>query len=622
MARGKGLPLDPGRLRAARTAAGLSQRQVAEMLGTTRQQLIRYESGAERPEVTRLAALAAAVGVGVGDLVDPGSLPAGLAGLRVQAGLTLAAAADAVRAQLPAGAGIACSRPVLAAAERGVLPPSWAPPPAAGMVQGALGVAYGAGGEQVAAAWSETFGAAAATDQEAEGAGSVNGTPAEGVSETTPPAEVPVPPRSAELPVCPYSPSELHAAHVKDHGNGVYQVRVDHTPQGWVRRDGPGRWSYAAHDPDTGRPRTWTPVLASSPTRARAVEALLSAPGPLWSAPMPGLEEGAPRPVTPPSGAVELPFGNDGQELTTPPQRPGPAPARVEVVVRRFSAVVNGHVQVRYHVHVDGAWIGTIHHRADWDLQTGWVFQAHLSSAEQAQLTPAEQAAPDALSTQPDLADAVPELLAAHYGHQLEITSLWGERTDLPLRPRDMEQWELRRGRVSGREDIYVRSRCWGWLQPATGGGFTAHTVDGPVPHSLSPTREEAALALWTHLYAPLPPPNLGERAHTKRRLRPRAKKDRPLCPYTPAELARVHLVEDPASEKGARLYQATAHDGTVLGFVWRSGKTWRSCAPQRGRMPQPPPVVPAAPTRAAALERLLAQPGPLWADPADTIVH
>jgi len=160
MARGQGVPLDGTKLRAAREAAGLSQREVAERVGTPRQKVVRYEGGRERPEARRLAALAAAVGVDVAALVEEGALPAGLAGLRVGAGLTLAAAAGAVRAHTPVGAGIACSRPVLAAAEHGVLPPTWAPPPAAGAVRNAFRVAYGAGVEAVATAWESTFGAA------------------------------------------------------------------------------------------------------------------------------------------------------------------------------------------------------------------------------------------------------------------------------------------------------------------------------------------------------------------------------------------------------------------------------------------------------------------------------
>lgn len=630
MARGKGLPLDPVRLRAARTAAGLSQRQVAEALGTTRQQLIRYESGAERPEVTRLAALAAAVGVGVGDLVQEGALPAGLAGLRVEAGLTLAAAATAVRAHLPAGSGVACSRPVLADAERGVLPPSWAPPPAAGAVQGALGVAYGTGVEQVVAAWKATFGA---TGQEAEEAGSLNGTPDEVFSETTPSAPVPL--WTAELPVCPYSPSELNAAHVKDHGNGVYQVRVDHTPQGWVRRDGTGRWSYAAHDPDTGRPRTWTPVLAPSPTRARAVEALLSTPGPLWSAPMPGSEEGAPRPVTPPpADAVELPFGNDGQEhAQTPDPRAG---VRLELLspeqedpdpVPGVAVLISGDPtgdRPYLRVQVDGHDIGHLEDLRTWNDSTGWAFYSRPTEQEHRSKTGSGGRPPEAITTVTDIAAAVRELLPRVLEGPVRITAVHGRHTGLTgMSPQHMERWELYQGKVPGREDVYARGRCWGWLQPATG-GFTAHTTAGPVPGGPHPTREEAVVALWAHLTAPLPPPALGERASTTRRVRP-PRDARPLCPYTPEELARVRLVRDRPDGEHSPYRAESPVDMRVLGYVWRKDARRWSYAPadpDTGRPPEYTPALPTAATRAAALERLLSRPGPLWADPASTILH
>src|SRR5690625_3165635 len=91
------------------------------------------------------------------------------------------------------------------------------------------------------------------------------------------------------------------------------------------------------------------------------------------------------------------------------------------------------------------------------------------------------------------------------------------------------------------------------------------------------PTREDAAAALWAHLTSPLPPPSLGARARTRRRLRSHAKLARPMCPYSPTELARVSVVEAPASKTGARLYQAVAPDGVVLGFLWRSGKIGRA---------------------------------------------
>src|SRR5699024_12635158 len=128
-------------------------------------------------------------------------------------------------------------------------------------------------------------------------------------------------------------------------------------------------------------------------------------------------------------------------------------------------------------------------------------------------MSPGQQDAPDAVTNLSETEAALPVLLEEAYGHPVPVTSLSGERTDLPIRARDMERWELRRGRVSGREDIYVRSRCWGWLQPVAPGGFTAHTVEGPVPGAPAPTREDAAAARWAHLTSPVPPAALRARA-------------------------------------------------------------------------------------------------------------
>lgn len=517
MARGQGLPLDPEALRSARQRAGMSQRQVAEALGTTRQQIIRYEQGAERPEVKRLAALARTIGVTVGDLVEEGSLPTGLAGLRIGAGLTLAAAAGAVRSRLPQGAGIACSRPVLAEAERGTLPPTWAPETSAGAVRTAFGTVYETGPEEVTAAWTHTFGPASLeaptepentssrnhppTTRDTEQAGFINGTPNEEISETTP-----------------------------------------------------------------------------------------SSPDPAW---MPGLDDS--------------PEATDDQEHNR--ESPG------------VMVLVSGGPQSAQ-VYMDGDYVGHLEHRHSWDQQGGWTYRVQLADTDRTHMNPNHQDAPDAATSLTDIAAALPVLLEEAHGHPVPITDLSGERTDLPIRGRDMERWELRRGRVSGREDIYVRSRCWGWLQRDEK-GFTAHTTEGPVPGAPAPTREDAASALWAHLTAPLPPPSLGARARTKRRLRSHATLARPMCPYSPAELARVSVVEAPASKTGARLYQAVAPDGVVLGFLWRSGRGWSRCAPTpKGAMPDPLPVGASFPSRREALESLLAQPGPLWGDPAEVIVH
>ncbi|WP_017584291.1 helix-turn-helix domain-containing protein [Nocardiopsis valliformis] len=517
MARGAGLPLDGARLRKARQAAGLSQRVLAERLTTTRQQVIRYEQGQERPEVKRLALLAAAVGVGVADLVEPESLPDGLAGLRVGAGLTLAAAAESVRGQLPAG--IACSRPVLAGAERGEQPPTWVPLEAAGAVRSALGSAYGAGQEAVVAAWEATFGTVAAPPPEHQDGS--DRTPDREVSQTTPP-----------LP----------------------DAEEDHAPR----------------------------AVSEKPAQEE--------PGlPLDGAP----EESAPPPVK-------------------------------EVSVRvRGQADPNGRVFCL--LYTDTATIGHLEDRHHWDQREGWTLHGLLSEEERERLTPQEQLAPDAVTSETDMAAALPELLSTLFGRPVSVVSLHGERTDLPIRPADMERWELRRGRVTGRDDIYVRSRCWGWFQRA-GDGITVHTADGPVPGGPWPTREEAASALWAHLTAPLPPPQLTKSAWTKRRMRGRPKQ-RPLCPYTPAELARVRLVETPDSARRTRQYQAQGPDDQVIGFVWKrqhvpAPRSWAYCAADASGEPVNTAAASAVGTRAEAVERLLAQPGPVWADPAEAIVH
>lgn len=57
---------EPGRtVRAARLRAGLTQRALGERLGTTQSAIARWESGAESPRLTTLAALLRACGVEV-----------------------------------------------------------------------------------------------------------------------------------------------------------------------------------------------------------------------------------------------------------------------------------------------------------------------------------------------------------------------------------------------------------------------------------------------------------------------------------------------------------------------------------------------------------------------------
>ncbi|MEU0493769.1 helix-turn-helix transcriptional regulator [Nocardiopsis sp. NPDC006139] len=512
MARGQGLPLDPARLRAARTAAGLSQRQLAEHLGTTRQQVIQYEQGAERPEVKRLAALAAAVGVGVGDLVEEGALPTGLAGLRIGAGLTLAAAADAVRAQLPPGTGIACSRPVLAEAERGTLPPSWAPPPAAGAVRNALGVAYRAEVAAVAAAWQATFPAPADhPDSRNDTSNETVGT----VPETTPPVEVPAP-----------EPESLTAR----------EETVHPDPRG-----------------------------GSADTEARAVTVL----------------------------------------LTGDPDADHPY----------------------LWVHVDGERIGHLGKRRSWDLVEGWAYYSRPTDEERRTLSDAELGGrpPEAVTTLTDPTAAARELLPQVLEEGVSIGSLRGYHTGLKVRPQGMDRWELYRGRVPGRYDIYTGSTCHGWLQNAPGGGHTAHTPAGPVLGGPWPTRGEAVAALWAHLNAPLPPPWLSEQAYAKRSVR-KPFDTRPMCPYTDAQLAAVRVSEAPGSEKGNRVYEIRVA-GDLVGTVRRLAyakrdRSWEATANAKPHPGQVHPPRTTRGTREDAVWALLARPGPLWADPTSETLH
>ena len=312
MVRGQAPPLLPDRLVAARRAAGLTQQSLAEALGVSHRTIVQYEKGRERPEIQRLAALAQALGARMADLVVPGSLPAGLAGLRLGAGLTLAAAADAVRAQLPAGGGIACSRPVLADAEKGVLPPTWAPPPAAGAVRNALGVAYGAEVDAVVDAWRATF---APDDQAEQEAGFRNPTSNEAVSETTPPnpwstdadrtSDLPGAHQGREpeagAPADTPAPDDVRitrltaaeAATVWPGGDRVYAVRVGDRLLGWVWRTAEGKeWGTGLAN-ETGALAEILTLMERSGrrTRAQAVGLLReradhTGPHPRWT-PMP-----------------------------------------------------------------------------------------------------------------------------------------------------------------------------------------------------------------------------------------------------------------------------------------------------------------------------------------------
>jgi transcriptional regulator with XRE-family HTH domain len=87
---------DPDKLRAARAAAGLSQRALARRAGVPTTTIAKWEGGFHRPYAGKLAALALALGVPPAALTasDPGAGAGTLAQLRVAAGLTQQEAAS------------------------------------------------------------------------------------------------------------------------------------------------------------------------------------------------------------------------------------------------------------------------------------------------------------------------------------------------------------------------------------------------------------------------------------------------------------------------------------------------------------------------------------------------
>ncbi|MGH3737260.1 MAG: helix-turn-helix domain-containing protein [Micromonosporaceae bacterium] len=103
-----GVTIARERLRDARQQRGLSQRELAELVGVYGSDISAYETGRTRPDPATLRRLAAALDLDPLDLLDPDT-PVSLPVLRSRAGLTQAAVA--------AAAGL--SRSTYAAIERG-----------------------------------------------------------------------------------------------------------------------------------------------------------------------------------------------------------------------------------------------------------------------------------------------------------------------------------------------------------------------------------------------------------------------------------------------------------------------------------------------------------------------
>jgi transcriptional regulator with XRE-family HTH domain len=78
---------DPDRLRNARIQAGLTQAELARLVGTDHTVIARYEAGERTPYVERLATLAAALGITPAALTQ-GNEIGNLAQLRSRAGLS------------------------------------------------------------------------------------------------------------------------------------------------------------------------------------------------------------------------------------------------------------------------------------------------------------------------------------------------------------------------------------------------------------------------------------------------------------------------------------------------------------------------------------------------------
>ncbi|MCA1694234.1 MAG: helix-turn-helix domain-containing protein, partial [Actinobacteria bacterium] len=82
--------LDVAALRTARVRAGLTQHELARLVGVAGgERVSRWELGTSSPRPEILRRIAAAVEVGLADLLVAGGEPADLPGLRVAAGLSM-----------------------------------------------------------------------------------------------------------------------------------------------------------------------------------------------------------------------------------------------------------------------------------------------------------------------------------------------------------------------------------------------------------------------------------------------------------------------------------------------------------------------------------------------------
>jgi hypothetical protein len=279
-----------------------------------------------------------------------------------------------------------------------------------------------------------------------------------------------------------------------------------------------------------------------------------------------------------------------------------PEPAAAPVTAEVTDLYLAGLTYEADLVLADGARVGWIHRGDDGR-------RVHSPTGEVVAFFPAAGGMPAAAQ--------VAAALGLRFGEHTTVTT--GSLTDHNGRsaetsPQSLAAWSLLRGRVPGREDIIVRGRCVGWLQPHPSGGYIACGLDGPVTTTATHGREVAVVGLFRALYAPVPLPDLGPGALAKRKPKARPRTERPICPYTEGELAAAATTLPTRPDAGGTY--PVVIDGELLGRVYRSGRHWYA-DPPTGRT-----LVRQADTRTQAVDRLLATPGPLWGDPADTVVH
>ncbi|WP_017590801.1 helix-turn-helix transcriptional regulator [Nocardiopsis ganjiahuensis] len=374
MARGTAPPLDPEALRDARLAAGLSQAALARAAGTDRRQVIRYENGAERPEIGRLAALARACSVTVADLVDEEHLPPGLAGLRVSAGLTMAAAAAALGEHIDPATGIATNRASLSYAERGRMPLSWQPALNGLKVRLSMADVYDTDADTVREAWNGTFPddphrpgvSREGSDQSASG--SLNATSNEA-------APQPPPPPLAETAALVWGTDRPASQEWR------IRARI---------READGSEVEAVATGIEGSPPVvgwWTSHRGLSRTVYGEVVQALE-----WTSPWRSMPEAAPllpgaRPARP-GDAVELPFDGDGQEHEQAPDGAPQEDVRLERVAAEQAEVFEVGAARMWRVLHSGRLAGFVWRDADYQQWCGARAAADGGLGEIAILSP------------------------------------------------------------------------------------------------------------------------------------------------------------------------------------------------------------------------------------------